>query len=1352
MNCLSSVCTSSHNRILLADYDADIRDYHLLNQKYDVEIVNDGVKTLAAIQRQLPNLILVNITIPGLDWLELLRQIRHREASHKIPLILLCVRGAEEAWIEKLGVEADDYLCKPFSERELLARVKLNLEIARLQDEKTNRQQPENKAAEIVIAQITDILESISDGFFSLDKHWCFTYVNQASEDLSGKTREELLGKSIWEIYPSLVGSVFEQQLRRAITEKVAVHFETPSVRLGLWREVHAYPCQNGLSVYWRDISERKKREAALQRREEKLNLIANAVPALIAYVDKTQRYRFNNKAYEEWFGHSVTEVYNKHIREVLGESAYKTIRPYIEQALSGKQVTFESQVPYRYGGMRYVSASYIPQIDSQGVVTGYVGLINDITERKQVEEALKQVNTRLRLALDAAKMGDWSWDITTDLVTLSQQAGKIFGILPSPDLTWRKVSELVDAEDRERVNLAIAQAIKEGSDYDIEYRVILADGTKIWVAVKGRAQYDSSGNALGMLGVVQDITERKQTEEALLESEERFRQMAETIQDVFWVIDFSVPRILYVSPAYEQVWGRSRDELYSDYCNWLKNIHPQDQQKVLKSISPSQQQSFAEIEYRILRPDNSIRWIRDRGFPLRDRSGEIKQVIGVAQDITARKQIEENLRLSENRYRTLADAVPQLIWIHDVNGKVQFFNQRWQIYTGLSIQLDVDVEVWNKILHQEDLPLVIATRNKAIETSEAYEVECRLQQFDRTYRWHLARVVPFKDNQGQVLYWFGTATDIEDLKRVQAEQSFLAQISPVLASSLDYHTTLTNITRLAVPFLADYCFFDLLTKDNKIERVAWHHVNPEKQKWFEQIKYYIPSQELTNHPVVTVLSKGEPILISPITDEWIQLIAINGEHAKFIQDNQLRSLITVPLIARQQKLGALTLCLTAESGRHYTQTDLALSKELANRAALALDNAQLYFQAKEANRIKDEFLAVLSHELRTPLTPILGWTKLLRTFKFNETETDSALATIEQNATIQIQLINDLLDVATILRGKLALKVVSVNLIHPIKAAIETVRLAAQANSIQIQTQFANNVGFVAGDPGRLQQVVWNLLSNAVKFTPQGGRVEVRLERVKDRERGRLGEGETRGEFINTSPSPQASFSAQITVSDSGRGISPDFLPYIFDYFRQADSSTTRKIGGLGLGLAIVRHIVELHGGTVNAFSLGEGQGATFVVQLPISTEESNKITKNNDASQPASISSPLAGIRILVVDDEIDTRELLTVILQQAGAAVITVSSAAQVLTILANSEFDVLIGDIGMPDLDGYSLMRQIRASSQPQAEIPAIALTAYVGEFNRQKAIAAGFQRHLAKPVDPDELVTAVATLVKEFVKR
>ncbi|MBD2079416.1 response regulator [Leptolyngbya sp. FACHB-17] len=374
--------------------------------------------------------------------------------------------------------------------------------------------------------------------------------------------------------------------------------------------------------------------------------------------------------------------------------------------------------------------------------------------------------------------------------------------------------------------------------------------------------------------------------------------------------------------------------------------------------------------------------------------------------------------------------------------------------------------------------------------------------------------------------------------------------------------------------------------------------------------------------------------------------------------------------------------------------------------------------EAEAANRIKDEFLAVLSHELRTPLNPILGWSKLLQNGKLDETKTAQALATIERNAKLQSELIEDLLDVSRILQGKLTLNVAPVNLASTIRAAIETIRLAAEAKSIQVESTLISDTGSVLGDATRLQQVMWNLLSNAVKFTPAGGQVKIRLERLDS--------------------------DACITISDTGQGIAPDFLPYVFDYFRQADGATTRKFGGLGLGLAIVRHLVELHGGTVQADSAGEGQGATFIVRLPLMSTQSQARLEERSSTQNVD----LGGIKVLVVDDDADTREFEAFVLEQAGAQVRAVASASEALLVLVQSKPDMLLSDIGMPEINGYMLIQQVRALSPQQGgQIPAIALTAYAGEINEQQALTTGFQKHLSKPVDPEILVQAIASLVR-----
>jgi PAS domain S-box-containing protein len=374
--------------------------------------------------------------------------------------------------------------------------------------------------------------------------------------------------------------------------------------------------------------------------------------------------------------------------------------------------------------------------------------------------------------------------------------------------------------------------------------------------------------------------------------------------------------------------------------------------------------------------------------------------------------------------------------------------------------------------------------------------------------------------------------------------------------------------------------------------------------------------------------------------------------------------------------------------------------------------------EAEEANRLKDEFLATLSHELRTPLTAMLGWSRLLRSGGIGEEMAARALESIERNAEAQRQLVDDILDVSSIISGKLRLDVRPISVVSVVESAVDAVRPAADAKRIELRVVIGARMGALNGDPDRLRQVVWNLLSNAVKFTPEGGRVEVRAERT---------EGVVR-----------------VVVNDTGRGIEPDFLPHVFDRFRQADASTTRTHGGLGLGLSIVRHIVEMHGGSVSAESAGAGLGATFTVTLP--TEPTLGKASVEAAPRVEDCPPSLEGLHILVLDDEADTCEVVAAVLTKCSARVTTATSAAEALEAVAAADFDLIVSDIGMPGVDGYEFIRRVRARERESGarQTPAVALTAYAREEDRRRAFRAGFQMHLAKPVEPGELTAVVAS--------
>ncbi len=412
--------------------------------------------------------------------------------------------------------------------------------------------------------------------------------------------------------------------------------------------------------------------------------------------------------------------------------------------------------------------------------------------------------------------------------------------------------------------------------------------------------------------------------------------------------------------------------------------------------------------------------------------------------------------------------------------------------------------------------------------------------------------------------------------------------------------------------------------------------------------------------------------------------------------------------------------------------------EDISDRKQAEAERSKLLFeqvarqQAESANRMKDEFLATLSHELRTPLNSILGWAGMLRTRKFDEKTTFKALETIERNAKIQAQLIEDILDVSKIIRGKLQLVLHPVNLAFVIEAALDTVRLAAQAKALEIETILQSSTSIVSGDLNRLQQIIWNLLTNAIKFTPEGGKIEVRLVSVDSY--------------------------AEVTISDTGIGISPEFLPHVFERFRQADSTISRAYGGLGLGLAIVSRLVEMHGGSISVYSAGEGQGTTFILKLPLlNNVESEQVIveeleEHSVSISPTSYSPNLDDLQILVVDDESDVCELLAIALEEYGAQVTTANSVAEAIKVLDCLHPDILISDIGMPEEDGYTLLSKVRKIEAERGwRIPAMALTAYVRQEDYIQSVSSGFQMHVSKPVDTTKLIEAIAKLAGRIEK-
>ena len=546
---------------------------------------------------------------------------------------------------------------------------------------------------------------------------------------------------------------------------------------------------------------------------------------------------------------------------------------------------------------------------------------------------------------------------------------------------------------------------------------------------------------------------------------------------------------------------------------------------------------------------------------------------------------------------------------------------------------------------------------------------------------------------------------------RVEQEQRFLAEASAILSSSLDPEKTMQALARLAVPVFGDYCAVDVLREDGTFERVDLVTDDPSRAAVVRQLKQFAPTRAVPG-PAMQAIDSGEALIENDATPEKATRTAQSAEHLELIHRWGARSFMMVPLRARGRSLGLLTVGSFSE--RQYGGGDLNLAQDVAGRAALALDNALLYRAAQEANRLKEDFLATLSHELRTPLNALLGWLHMLKMPNADEPTRKRALESIERNARAQAVLINDLLDVSRVVSGKLRVDPRSVDVSAVVLAAIDAVRPAARARDIEVNVSLGTISREVWGDPDRLQQIVWNLLSNAVKFTPPNGRIELAVE--------------------------ESGGAVQISVSDTGIGIDGAFLPHVFERFRQADSSSTRAHTGLGLGLAIVRHLVDLHGGTVTVASAGLGKGATFTVTLP-----TRRSAVTPPQARPPADLPTLKGIRVLAVDDDEDSRELVLLTARAAEAEVMVVSSAASALDALTAFRPHVIVADLAMPGMDGYALMERIVGTHE--APPPVIAMSAYVGDEEIERARRAGFARHLGKPADYQRLVATIAELAR-----
>jgi PAS domain S-box-containing protein len=776
------------------------------------------------------------------------------------------------------------------------------------------------------------------------------------------------------------------------------------------------------------------------------------------------------------------------------------------------------------------------------------------------------------------------------------------------------------------------------------------------------------------------------------------------------------------------QSWNRGAERIFGYTAEEaigrsVRMIIPPDRQgeedEVLARIRRGE--SVSHFETVRVRKDGSLVQISLTVSPVHDDQGVVIGASKIARDISERTAAD----LVARRLKAVVDSSDDAIITKNLDSIITSWNRAAERMFGYTaeeaIGRSIRMVIPDDRQGEEDTVLARIRASQGVDHFET--IRRRKDGSDVNIS---LTVSPILNDAGVVIGASKIARDITERVQLlaaaqeQAETTEkLGEVGAIVASSLDQDVIVQQVTDLATSLTrAEVGAFCALT-DGESDGCRFYFSGAAKDA-FE--KFLQPRTAALFAP--TFHGEGAVRLDDVTQDPRFG----SGPSSNGMPEGRLpvRSYLAVPVRAASgDVLGGLFFGHSRIG--MFTDQHERMAAGIAAWASLALENARLYVVAREADRLKDEFLAVLSHELRTPLNAILGYARLLRGNILTAEKAERGLETLERNATSLTQIVEDILDVSRIVSGKIRLDVQPVELPLVVHNAVATVQPAADAKGVRIQTIVDPRVDPVSGDPDRLQQVVWNLVSNAVKFTPKSGRVQVRVERVNSH--------------------------VEVVVGDTGAGIKPEFLPYVFERFRQGDSGTTRMTGGLGLGLSIVRHIVEMHGGLVQATSEGEGRGATFCVRLPVMIVQPPALTEKRHhprTNRPMRLAalSDLTGVRVLAIDDEEDALALLRVVLEAAGAIVTTLGSAAAALDQIAAINPDVVVVDLGMPSMDGFEFIARLRASADGRVrDLPAAALTAFARSEDRTKALRSGFEMHLAKPVDPGELVASVETLVR-----
>jgi PAS domain S-box-containing protein len=964
------------------------------------------------------------------------------------------------------------------------------------------------------------------------------------------------------------------------------------------------------------------------------------------------------------------------------------------------------------------VTGDYYPNIERVGGFALVGALFSILSERTRnaIKGRLEYLERYRSVADSIPDYAIFTADPQGRILSCNSGAEQITGFREA-EITGHPLSILDAPEDatpdklRDELGVAAANGRSEQEVWQTR-----KDGSRFWARGVIAALRNEAGQLSGFAKLVRDLTENKAAVESIERSQRFLQNIIDISPSIIYVFDIEKRKHVFVNRSAAAALGY--DPWQVEAVDFVSSVmHPDHWDAFLdylRRLANLHGEETAEFEYRMRHKDGAWRWFhsRDKIFT-RNADGSVKEIIGAATDITERKHVEERLKDSDDRYRAFIANSSEGIWRYELDQPIpvtlsedeqlDLFFERAYIAECNDVFLRAhgysnmeQVRRWRlgELLIQSDPEKVIAYLRAFIRVGyRLIGAETREVDMHGNTGYFLTNVIGVLENGMLVRAW-GTQREITEQKRAEAA---LRESEERFAKAFHASPDALSISRIADGVILE--------------------VNDSFMSLFG----------FTRDELIGKSTLALDIYVDP---------AVRGRALEILEkDGRIRDFE----FEMKRKSGELMLIqFSAERLElHGEQCWLAIGRDIAEQRRAEKEREQLLLkaetarnEAEAANRMKDQFLATISHELRTPLTAILGWAHMLTGGALKESQARHAFEVIQRSAELQSRLVDDILDTARIITGRFNLEANPIEVGPVLQAAVDAIRPSAEAKRISLQVVSDKESSTILGDASRVQQIFWNLLSNAVKFTNEGGRVEARLTQSAD--------------------------SVEVAISDTGVGIEPQFLRYVFDRFRQADSTSTRRYGGLGLGLAIVRHLAELHGGSVSVSSPGIGRGSTFKVHFPamcpIGRPQPESVPAKPESKQLVEGSSLdenpiLNGVHVLVVDDDPETLEMLKFILERSQAEVTTAVSVAEALRALEQSPADVLVSDLAMPMQDGYDLIRQVR-SLPPEhgGNIPAVALSAYTRDTDRLRALAAGFHLHLSKPVAPSELVSAVATMV------